>query len=287
MKLKTPGFLLLLSLILSCNFIKKDPYKRINQDLEYKLHSIGESGLKPGLNNYLTVHFVYKTITDSIFFESVSKFKYSADIPGMTIGPVFSRISEEDSVSVKVSTIPFFLETLRTPVPDYLKDQEKIIIDMKIQDIQTQEQFLKEKELFLSWAKEFNLSEEDQISGFLNNEKIDIKPEPSGIYYIPLSLGNGKKVEKGRRIKIHYQGRFLNGYFVDDTYKRNAPMDFVFGTEFYIIDGMEEALKKMREGDKSLIIIPSRLAFGSLGSAGGIIPPYTTMIYELEVIKVY
>ena len=196
-------------------------------------------------------------------------------------------MSEGDSARLKVSTGAFFIETLKTPVPEYLTDQEKIIIDLKILDIQKEKDFNIEKNLFLSWVKEFHLSEEERISNFLNNENIKPEPEESGIYYISLEKGQGQKVQKGKRIKIHYQGRFLNGYFVDDTYKRDAPLDFVFGTEFYIIDGMEEALKKMREGDKALVIIPSELAFGAMGSAGGIIPPFTTMIYELEVLKVY
>jgi len=53
-----------------------------------------------------------------------------------------------------------------------------------------------------------------------------------------------------------------------------------------LIDGLDEALGRMYEGEKALVILPSELAFGSFGSAGGIIPPYTTLIYELEVLKV-
>lgn len=54
----------------------------------------------------------------------------------------------------------------------------------------------------------------------------------------------------------------------------------------FLIAGLEEALGRMYEHEKALIIVPSNLAFGSYGTADNIVPPYTTLIYEVEVIKV-
>jgi FKBP-type peptidyl-prolyl cis-trans isomerase len=52
-----------------------------------------------------------------------------------------------------------------------------------------------------------------------------------------------------------------------------------------VIGGLEEAIGRMREGEKALIILPSELAWGEKGSSTGIIPPFTSVIYELELLK--
>ena len=101
-----------------------------------------------------------------------------------------------------------------------------------------------------------------------------------------LQEGVGKLIEPGDTITINYEGKFLNGKFFDSTIKRNQPFQFVYGTEWQVIKGLEEALSLMYEGEKSLFIFPSELAFGSEGSSTGIIPPYTSLIFEVEILEV-
>jgi FKBP-type peptidyl-prolyl cis-trans isomerase FkpA len=113
-----------------------------------------------------------------------------------------------------------------------------------------------------------------------------VNPLPSGIYYLNLVQGNGKKVELGDTITVNYEGRFLNGKFFDSTVKRRQPFQFVYGTEWQVIKGLEEAIGLMCEGEKSLFILPSELGFGNRGSSSSIIPPFTSLIFEVEILKV-
>ena len=53
-----------------------------------------------------------------------------------------------------------------------------------------------------------------------------------------------------------------------------------------MIDGLKTALKGMKEGENLKIILPSRHAFGEEGSLAGIVPPYTAVIYDVNIIKV-
>jgi FKBP-type peptidyl-prolyl cis-trans isomerase len=85
---------------------------------------------------------------------------------------------------------------------------------------------------------------------------------------------------------IHYEGYFLNGKFFDSTHRRNEPLQFVYGHQWQVIGGMEKAIGKMHQGDKALVIIPSELAFGADGSVGGIVPPFTPVVFEIELINV-
>jgi FKBP-type peptidyl-prolyl cis-trans isomerase FkpA len=85
---------------------------------------------------------------------------------------------------------------------------------------------------------------------------------------------------------VHYEGRFLNGKFFDSTRQRNDPFQFVYGQQWQVVKGMEEAIGMMHEGEKALFIMPSGLAFGQTGSSTGIVPPFTSLIFEVELLLV-
>jgi FKBP-type peptidyl-prolyl cis-trans isomerase len=124
------------------------------------------------------------------------------------------------------------------------------------------------------------------LQQFIKEEKIDAQPTESGLIFMPLEKGEGRKIEIGDTIMIHYEGIFLNGKYFDSTKRRKQPFQFVYGTEWQVIDGLEEGLSYLREGDKALFIVPSDLAFGSTGSSTGIVPPFTSLIFEVEVMMV-
>jgi FKBP-type peptidyl-prolyl cis-trans isomerase len=153
-------------------------------------------------------------------------------------------------------------------------------------EIQSEKEYLSEKEAFLSWINDFGDYEKVILKQFISEEKLDVSPLPSGIFYLNLLPGTGKKVEAGDTVVVNYEGRFLNGKFFDSTVKRSEPFQFVYGTEWQVIEGLEEAIGYMREGEKSIFILPSELAFGNRGSSSSIIPPFTSLIFEVEILKV-
>jgi FKBP-type peptidyl-prolyl cis-trans isomerase len=160
----------------------------------------------------------------------------------------------------------------------------KITIDMI--EIQTETEYKKEKEAFLNWIEDFGDYEKVILRQFIEEEKLPVELMASGIYFINLVPGTGKKIEPGDTITINYEGRFLNGKFFDSTVKRSQPFQFVYGTEWQVVKGLEEAIGMMKEGEKSLVILPSDLAFGSEGSSTGMIPPFTSLIFEVEILEV-
>ena len=111
-------------------------------------------------------------------------------------------------------------------------------------------------------------------------------PMEDGIYYIVQQTGNGPSVAIGDTVVVHYEGHFLNGQFFDSTRQREDPLQFVYGQQWQVIGGVEKAIGKMSEGDKALVIIPSGEAFGAEGSVQGIVPPFTPVVFEVELISV-
>ena len=94
--------------------------------------------------------------------------------------------------------------------------------------------------------------------------------------------GNGLKIQNHYKVKVNYRGLLENGIEFDSSFKRNEPFNFQIGIRQVIL-GWEEGLLGMNVGGKRTIKIPPSLAYGSKG-AGDLIPPNSTLIFEIEIL---
>lgn len=115
-----------------------------------------------------------------------------------------------------------------------------------------------------------------------NKKKENIVTLPSGLQYEVIKEGNGKKPKATDRVRCHYEGTLIDGTLFDSSIQRGEPA--VFGVN-QVIAGWVEALQLMSEGSKWRLFIPSELAYGANG-AGEMIPPHSTLIFEVEMIEV-
>ena len=115
-----------------------------------------------------------------------------------------------------------------------------------------------------------------------NAKKDGIIVTKSGLQYEVLTEGTGKKPKATDTVRCHYEGHLLDGTVFDSSYKRNAPADF--GLQ-QVIAGWTEGVQLMAEGAKYRFYIPYMLAYGE-GGAGASIPPFATLIFDVELIKV-
>lgn len=277
----------ILLLLISCNTESEYPgFKRARHGIHFQLHKIGEDTRKPKAGDFVTVDLIYKTLGDSVFFTGRRKFQITRpDFKG-SIDECFMMLTEKESATFILSAGDFFKKTLQTNLPEFFNESSRMKVTIEIIEIQTEKAYRKEKEAFLHWIRDFGDYEKVLLKQFLEEKELPEKPVSSGIYFINIRKGEGKKIEIGDTITINYEGKFLNGKFFDSTVKRNQPFQFVYGTEWQVVKGLEEALAMMYEGEKSLIILPSELAFGTRGSSTGIIPPFTSLIFEVEILKV-
>lgn len=105
---------------------------------------------------------------------------------------------------------------------------------------------------------------------------------PSGLQYKVLKSGEGRKPGRTDKVKCHYEGTFPNGQKFDSSYDRDEPA--VFGVN-QVIAGWTEALQLMSEGSAWELYIPYNLAYGEAGAPGAI-PPYSTLVFKVELIEV-
>lgn len=135
-------------------------------------------------------------------------------------------------------------------------------------------------------AKEKELGEKNKKDGvaFLaeNGKKEGVVTTASGLQYKIVKKGNGKKPGLNDNVTVHYKGTLIDGKEFDSSYKRGEPVTFPVGG---VIPGWTEALQLMDEGAKWQLFIPAGLAYGERG-AGAQIGPNSTLIFEVELIKI-
>lgn len=113
-----------------------------------------------------------------------------------------------------------------------------------------------------------------------NATKEGVVTLPSGLQYTVLTEGDGEKPGPTTMVTVHYEGSLIDGKVFDSSYKRGQPASF--GVH-QVISGWTEALQLMPVGSKWRLFIPSELGYGARG-AGGAIPPYSTLIFDVELL---
>ncbi len=114
-----------------------------------------------------------------------------------------------------------------------------------------------------------------------NAERPGVIALESGLQYEVVSEGDGATPDASSTVRTHYEGTLISGEVFDSSYKRGEPAEFPVGG---VIAGWTQALQLMREGDKWRLFIPAELAYG--GRAAGSIPPHSTLIFDIELLKV-
>ena len=137
---------------------------------------------------------------------------------------------------------------------------------------------------FEEMEAKINAGNIEQGKAFLeqNKKRPGVVTLPSGLQYEVLKQGDGKRAKATDRVQCHYEGTLIDGTLFDSSIKRGEPATFGVNQ---VIPGWVEALQLMPEGSKWKLYIPSELAYGAQG-AGEMIPPHSTLVFEVELLKV-
>lgn len=176
-------------------------------------------------------------------------------------------------------------------LPEIVKDKLTYIVKIhKFYTEETYQDFLRDK------ANEADQKQQEAIAAYLQEKNLTATPLESGLYLI-LTKENkkGKAIAQGASIKFNYVGRLLNGTIFDTNLEEVAKENNMFqdGRPYeplqtmagvgQMIPGVDEAFTKMKVGEKATLIIPFQLAYGDRDL--GQIPPYSTLVFELEIVS--
>ena len=115
-----------------------------------------------------------------------------------------------------------------------------------------------------------------------NAKKEGVVTTKSGLQYQILKNGSGRKPSRDDVVRVHYEGRLLNGNVFDSSVARNEPAEFPLGQ---VIPGWTEGVQLMPVGAKYRFFIPAALAYGEHG-AGDAVPPHSTLIFDVELLDI-
>jgi FKBP-type peptidyl-prolyl cis-trans isomerase len=138
--------------------------------------------------------------------------------------------------------------------------------------------------LFVSVSKQKHAPAIAEGKSFLEKNKLQtgVQSTPSGLQYQVINRGTGIRPKATDTVLVNYKGTLLNGKQFDSSYDRNEPLSLPLNG---VIAGWTEGVQLMQTGSKYKFFIPYNLAYGERG-AGADIPPYSTLIFEIELLKV-
>ncbi len=116
-----------------------------------------------------------------------------------------------------------------------------------------------------------------------NLRRDDVTETASGIQYEVMEMGDGPRPSVSDEVVVHYRGTLIDGTEFDSSYDRGEPAQFRLDR---VIPGWTEALQLMPVGSKWKIYIPHNLAYGASPRPGGIIEPYMTLVFEVELLDI-
>lgn len=283
---------LVMMVFFGCNKLKQiDGYTRDSGGFYYKLIGIGDGNDSPLNDNVVVLDVVMKTQSDSVFWDT----KHDAPnglfvllnsrLKEGSCNDYYLKMVEGDSVSFLIKPSALFRDYFDTIVPDFCKNDSLIKMNVKLNQIISIAEFeaLKQNAEGQDVEEDTELQELQDIDCYLSQHYKHVKADANGIYIIQKTSTNLEKVSAGKRIKVAYSGTFLDGKPIDDS---DQTIEFIYGTPDQLIKGLNIVIGSLKKGENIKIIVPSRLAFGELGSSNGSIPPYTPLVYNLKIIDI-
>lgn len=278
------AFILLIAMS-SCNTDKPAKFETTESGIEYKIVETTEDSRVPEFTEILEMYADYYW-QDSLLFSSTDypeafKIGYRESTYPGSLDEAFGLLKEGDSAIFKIDAFNFYKNAAGGPAPEFMTEGDKLEFRIRLKKIFTEEEVMAE-------IAELNKVQEEQEmemrNAYLADNKIVVEPTESGLYFVEELKGKGKQPKVGDTVVVHYTGTLLNGQVFDSSVDRDQPFNFAIG-EGRVIPGWDEGIALMKVGGKAQLVIPSHLGYGEMG-AGGAIPPFATLVFDVELLEV-
>lgn len=275
--------------------------------LEYKLFTQAQDGgyerktpaqvvadtaqLSERIGQIMTLRMKYTNSEDSVLFST-----YERNMPvqvEMMRSPVRGSIEEAflmltpgDSAVFKINADSLFANTFQQPRPPFIKEGSDLTFNIKAVTLQSKEQAMADFQTLMKARYDEQMGkDEEKIKAYLAEQGLNAEKTPSGVYYVINKKGSGKQPEPGSMVSVHYTGTTLDGNVFDSSRKDGRePLSFPLGRGA-VIQGWDEGIAALREGDQAVLIIPSPLAYGE-EARGPDMPANSILRFEVELLDV-
>ncbi len=281
-------------------------FKKGPAGLMYNIHDdVKGDSIADG--DFISLNIIAKTDGDSVLYNS-----YELDRPSQTFvskpaydGDLFYAIkllTKGDSATFKIDLDS--AEAKGQPKPQGIKGKY-VIYTVKIEEVikkdtANQQAFQSKVEAyFKKEGDRAKSSEVTNIKKYIDKNSVKAETLPSGLFVATTTEGKGVMPVAGDSVVVNYTGKLLSGKVFDTSVEADAkkanifnparapyqPLSLIIGRG-NVIPGFDEGVMKMKKGGKATVIIPSSLGYGEQGMPGGMIGPFTPLIFDLELIDV-
>jgi len=282
----------------------QDGYVSTPQGVKYKI--IGNNtGDKIKVDDVITFDMIQKTEKDSVLFSTyVQGRPMQIQIhPTQGVGDMmylFPLLTAKDSMIVRLPSDSVFAghEDARPP---FLPKGSTLVFAMKVLRVQSLNDAIAERNAAIAAQKaemdKLKVNEAAIADKYIADHKLTLKTTPDGLKYVITQASLKAKILPGDTVMVNYAGRTTDDKLFDSSIEAVAkagglnqpgrtyePIKFPVGQSM-VIKGWDEGLQLLSEGAKATLVIPSALGYGDQGQ-GDVIPPYSTLVFDVEVVKV-
>lgn len=256
-------------------------YKTTESGLKYRIITDNKDGKAVDGDTNAVLFMNYKLAVESSDSTLVETFTKNSPVYIPVVEPNFRKIFEllsvGDSAELVINADTFFMNSFGQSRPEWITAGDNIKFIVKVVDIMNQQEIMnKEREDMAKLQAADSIAFNQMISTLPN-----VKKTESGLQYVIEKVGKGKAAKKGDTVKVLYKGSLLNGQVFDENLTEGITFPVGLGQ---VIPGWDEMLQLMKEGDKFKAVIPWTIAYGNRGN--GPIPPFSSLVFEMELVKV-
>jgi FKBP-type peptidyl-prolyl cis-trans isomerase FkpA len=269
--------------------------------IQYHFFKHNDKGSKPSMGDYAKVYLTLKNANDSLIFDS--RHKQRKEDSSLTVKihleKTFNGCLPEgitmmtlgDSASFRLNADSFYLKSFHShQIPAFVKPGSMLTFNVTLESFETPQQMaddmdaqMKER---MKKVEQCKADEQTQITKYIADNKITVKPESDGIYILERVKGKGMPIKTGDSIEVKYTGMLLDGTVVEtsDHGPGRTTFTLVYGKDSFI-KGFDDIITNLEAGGSVKALVPSSLAYGEQ-SPSGLIAPCTPLLYMIEVINV-
>ncbi len=274
------------AVIFSCSNSKLDSYTESENGTLFKVYYRGNDSVLAIESDIVKVNLSYR-IDDSVLFNSADTEEGSMIFP--ITSPLFKGdlydalklMGTGDSISFAVVADSFYLKTAALKkLPESIESGSYVYYDLKMLEHLTPDQWQEEREkIWLEQSKE----EKVLLQNYLNDNNIYTDPTSTGLYFISEKKGRGAYPDTGDMCQVHISVKELLSDDLLYTNFGDRPLDVEYGKGFDT-EGFREGLGLLQPGGKATLIVPSWIGVGKSGRE--VVAPYTTLVYEVELLAI-
>jgi FKBP-type peptidyl-prolyl cis-trans isomerase FkpA len=276
-----------LAFLAACN---SSEYQTTEDGLQFSYLKRGEGSLLPEPGQIVFCHYAIYTEKDTLIFSTYSQRKTEDRIEiqeSVHKGDIFSALrmmSEGDSMAFLLSADSFYLVFKgEEKLPNFIKPGESLRFVIKMEKILNRSDYeaLKNRERYQQLVAEVA-----DIDAYFKEKNWEDRKLEEGVRYYITHATEGKKVKWGDKVEFHYIGKVMKtGAEFVNSYVLGKKASMVVGNEEVKPEILNLLLLQLKEGERATFAIPFDYAFGEKGVTN-LIPPYATVIYEINVTKI-